>query len=84
MLVKALAAEAPHGITVNGIYPGFFLTDIDREYIATDYFKGQLQFHCPMGRTAMKANSTALLYFASDAPSYTTDKFSLSMAVDLV
>ncbi len=74
MLVKALAAEwAPHGITVNGIGPGFFLTDIDREYIATDYFKGQLQSHCPMGRIGNEGElNGALLYFASDASSYTT------------
>ena len=41
MMVRSLAAEwAQYGITVNGIGPGYFPTDIDKEYLATDYFKG--------------------------------------------
>ncbi|MCQ4691527.1 SDR family NAD(P)-dependent oxidoreductase, partial [Clostridium sp. SL.3.18] len=40
MMVSSLAAEwAQYGITVNGIGPGYFPTDIDKEYLATDYFK---------------------------------------------
>lgn len=74
MLVRSLAAEwAEYGITVNGIGPGYFPTDIDREYLATDYFKEQLAVHCPAGRTGRDGElNGALIYFASDASSYTT------------
>ena len=74
MLVRSLAAEwAEYGITVNGIGPGYFPTDIDREYLVTDYFKGQLAMHCPAGRIGRDGElNGALIYFASDASSYTT------------
>lgn len=74
MLVRSLAAEwAEYGITVNGIGPGYFPTDIDKEYLKTDLFKGQLAMHCPMGRIGRdgELNGT-LIYLASDASSYTT------------
>ena len=74
MMVRSLAAEwAQYGITVNGIGPGYFPTDIDKEYLATDYFKGQLAMHCPMGRIGRDGElNGVLIYFASDASSYTT------------
>ena len=53
--------------------PGYFPTDIDKEYLATDYFKGQLAMHCPMGRIGRDGElNGVLIYFASDASSYTT------------
>lgn len=73
-LVKSLAAEwAKYGITVNGIGPGYFPTDIDREYLETEQFKNQLATHCPMGRVGRDGElNGALVYLASEAASYTT------------
>lgn len=73
-LTRDLAVEwARSGVTVNAIGPGFFPTDIDREHIATPEFQSLVQVRCPMGRIGRDGElDGALIYFASDASSYTT------------
>lgn len=81
MLSKALAVEwAKKGITVNTIGPAYFSSEMTREILDTGAFDGVAATYCPMGR-AGKAGELdgALIYFASDASSYTTGQY---LAVD--
>lgn len=73
MLTKALAAEwAQHGITVNAIGPAYFLSEMTEKGI-TEEFEKFVAFRCPMGRIGGPGElNGAILYFSSDASSYTT------------
>ena len=75
MFTKAVAADwAVHGITVNAIAPGPFLTDANRRWIAEKpEFEQEVAQSIPMGRWGQPAEIGPLaLYLASDASSFMT------------
>ena len=75
MLTKAVAADwAPHGITVNAIAPGPFLTDANRRWIAEKPgFESEVAHDIPLGRWGEPREIGGLaLYLASDASSFMT------------
>jgi NAD(P)-dependent dehydrogenase (short-subunit alcohol dehydrogenase family) len=75
MLTKAVAADwAVHGITVNAIAPGPFLTDANKRWIGErPEFEDEVATSIPMGRWGSPAEIGPLaLYLASDASSYMT------------
>jgi gluconate 5-dehydrogenase len=75
MFTKAVAADwAVHGITVNAIAPGPFLTDANRRWIGEKpEFEGEVASSIPMGRWGSPEEIAPLaLYLASDASSYMT------------
>lgn len=66
------ATLAPYGITVNAIGPSLFPTGMTRA-LYQDHFLEQYNTLCPMGRPGNPDElNGAVLYFASDASSYTT------------
>lgn len=63
---------AEHNIRVNCIAPGFFVTDLTRNYLKTDLGKSEIGM-LPMRRAAeVKELEGTLLLLASDASSYMT------------
>jgi gluconate 5-dehydrogenase len=75
MFTKAVAADwAMHGITVNAIAPGPFLTDANRRWIGErPEFEDEVATSIPMGRWGRPEEIAPLaLYLASDASSYMT------------
>lgn len=72
-LTKALALElAAKGIRVNAIAPGWFVTDINRDYLASDR-GAALKREIPLGRFGEERDLTGvLLLLASDAGRYMT------------
>lgn len=75
MFTKAVAADwAVHGITVNAIAPGPFLTDANRRWIGErPEFEGEVASSIPMGRWGRPEEIAPLaLYLASEASSYMT------------
>lgn len=75
MFTKAVAADwAVHGITVNAIAPGPFLTDANRRWIGErPEFEEEVAGSIPMGRWGRPEEIAPLaLYLASDASSYMT------------
>ena len=75
MLTKGLAAEwAQRGITVNAIGPAYFSSEMTSAILdAGDAFGAIAGAYCPMGRAGREGElDGALIYFASDASSYTT------------
>lgn len=75
MFTKAVAADwAAHGITVNAIAPGPFLTDANHRWIGErPEFEGEVASSVPMGRWGAPEEIGPLaLYLASDASSYMT------------
>jgi NAD(P)-dependent dehydrogenase (short-subunit alcohol dehydrogenase family) len=72
-LTRTMAVElARRGITVNAIAPGYFATDMNREFLASE--TGQaLIGRIPMGRSGQPEDlDGALLLLASDAGAYIT------------
>jgi gluconate 5-dehydrogenase len=72
---RAVAADwAPHGVTVNAIAPGGFMTDANRRWFAErPAFQKEFEAMVPMGRLGNPEELGPLaLYLASDASSYTT------------
>jgi gluconate 5-dehydrogenase len=80
-LTKALANEwAVYNITVNAIGPSYFPSEMTGSVIDTPDFKKVLKAYCPMGRAGRPEElDGALIYFASDASSFTTGQI---LAVD--
>jgi NAD(P)-dependent dehydrogenase (short-subunit alcohol dehydrogenase family) len=74
MLTKALAVEwAKYNITVNAIGPAYFASEMTKDVIETDDFAQVIKAACPMGRPGKEGElDGAIVYFASDASSYTT------------
>jgi NAD(P)-dependent dehydrogenase (short-subunit alcohol dehydrogenase family) len=75
MFTKAVAADwAAHGITVNAIAPGPFLTEANQRWIGErPEFEGEVAASIPMGRWGRPEEIAPLaLYLASDASSYMT------------
>lgn len=75
MFTKAVAADwAVHGITVNAIAPGPFLTDANRRWIGErPEFEGEVATSIPMGRWGRPEEIGPLaLYLASEASSFMT------------
>ena len=74
-LTRAVAADwAPHGVTVNAIAPGGFMTDANRRWFRErPELKEQFEAQVPMGRLGEPDELGPLaLYLASDASSYVT------------
>ena len=74
MLTKSLAVEwAKYGITVNAIGPAYFSSEMTSSILDTGGFDPIAQAYCPMGRSGKEGElNGAVIYFASDASSYTT------------
>ncbi|MDR1016765.1 MAG: SDR family oxidoreductase [Coriobacteriales bacterium] len=74
MLTRDLANEwAKYHITVNAIGPAYFETDMTREIAHNEDFLEAVKTYCPMGRLGRPGElDGALVYFASDASSFTT------------
>ena len=81
MMVKALATEwAKYGITVNAIGPAYFGSEMTQDVIGDEAFQEVVKTRCPMGRIGREGElDGAILYFASDASSYTTGQL---LAID--
>jgi gluconate 5-dehydrogenase len=74
MLTKALANEwASYNITVNAIGPAYFPSEMTDSVIKDEQFLNAVKVYCPMGRVGRDGElDGAIVYFASDASSYTT------------
>ena len=70
-MTRALAVEwAQHGIRVNAIAPGYFETDLNREYLRSDYAQTMIK-RIPFRRTGeLTELDGPLLLLCSDAGSY--------------
>jgi gluconate 5-dehydrogenase len=74
-MTRALAADwAPHGVTVNAIAPGGFMTDANRRWFRErPELKQEFEAQVPMGRLGEPDELGPLaLYLASEASSYMT------------
>ncbi len=74
MLTKDLAAEwAQYGITVNAIGPAYFPSEMTNSSLGDENFLALIKASNPMGRPGRTGElDGAIVYFASDASSYTT------------
>ena len=74
MLTKEMAVEwAPFGITVNAIGPSYFPSEMTGGVLQDPAVVGAINARCPMGRLGKPEElGGAVLYFASDASSFTT------------
>jgi NAD(P)-dependent dehydrogenase (short-subunit alcohol dehydrogenase family) len=74
MLIKQLATEwGAHGITVNGVAPGFVPTPMMQQAAQDEKFVGMLLSRIPMGRFGEPVEmASAILYLALPAASFIT------------
>ncbi|WP_422487037.1 glucose 1-dehydrogenase [Gudongella sp. DL1XJH-153] len=81
MMSKALATEwAQYNITVNTIGPAYFKSEMTEDVVTDKSFEAVVKTYCPMGRIGKEGElDGAVVYFASDASSYTTGQY---LAVD--
>lgn len=73
-LIAQHAVElAAHGITVNGVAPTFVRTELVREYLDDDEFRGALETRIPMGRVAEPSDIVGpVVFFVSPAAAFVT------------
>ena len=73
-LTKTLALEwARHGVRVNALAPGYFLTDINRGHFSTEAGERMVRNHIPMGRLGQPPElAGAVVFLASEASSFMT------------
>ena len=73
-LTKSLAVEwAKHGVNVNAIAPGVFLTDLNRELLESTERGKEFQLRTPMGRFGkVEELAGAAVFLASEAASFVT------------
>lgn len=81
MMTKALANEwAKYNITVNTLGPSYFESEMTEAVVSDEGFAQILKTYCPMGRMGRKGElDGAIIYFASDASSFTTGQY---LAID--
>jgi gluconate 5-dehydrogenase len=72
MLTKAMAVElAPHGITVNGIAPGYFKTELTAALVADETFNNWLINRTPARRWgSVEELAPAVVFLCSDGAGY--------------
>ena len=72
MLTKAMCAEfAKHGITANGISPGYFGTELNQALMADEKFSSWVCARTPAGRWGkVEELQGAAIFLASDASSF--------------
>jgi gluconate 5-dehydrogenase len=72
MLTKAMAVElAPHGITVNGIAPGYFKTELTAPLVADETFNNWVINRTPARRWgSVDELAPATLFLCSDGAAY--------------
>lgn len=72
MLTQALAAEwGPHNVQVNGIGPGYFVTELNEALLANQEFTTWVEKRTPAGRWAQTEElEGAAIFLASAASSY--------------
>lgn len=77
MLTKNLANEwAKYNITVNAIGPAYFSSEMTDQLLEVPEFMKLIETYCPMGRIGQPGElNGAIVYFASDASSYTTGTY---------
>ncbi|WP_094607688.1 Gluconate 5-dehydrogenase [Sporomusa silvacetica DSM 10669] len=74
MMTKALANEwAKYNITVNAIGPAYFKSEMTADVVGDASFNEVVKTYCPMKRIGKNGElDGAIVYFSSDASSYTT------------
>ena len=74
MITRELAVEwAKYNITVNAIGPSYFPSEMTGNVLSNPAILAAINARCPMGRVGNPEElSGAILYFASDASSFTT------------
>ena len=72
MLTKGMAIDlGPHGITVNGIGPGYFKTELTQKLVDDDVFSDWLISRTPSGRWGdVEDLAPAVVFLASDAAAF--------------
>jgi gluconate 5-dehydrogenase len=72
MLTKAMAVElAPHGITVNGIAPGYFKTELTAPLVADEAFNNWVINRTPARRWgSVEELAPAVVFLCSDGAAY--------------
>ena len=73
-LTKTLSQEwAKYGIRINALAPGYFLTEINKDYFSTESGKKMIENHIPLNRIGVDSElSGAIVFLASDASSFMT------------
>lgn len=81
MLTRSMALElAPHGVRVNSIAPGTFVTDMNRGYLTDPEFRSRRIATIPAGRYGETEEVVqAVVYLASDSASFV---IGASLAID--
>lgn len=73
-MTRALAAEwGKHGITVNAICPGYFITPLTKETLESEYFANYAKTVIPMERYGHEGElDSAVCFLAAEASRYVT------------